>query len=201
VLPWLALLFPIPNTPGGPSSPNLSAGSSFAQQVLGLDSRTNGGWLLGCIWGQRRKWGVLVGVFQFCSCFCDLPPCGFPFDFKGLARCSVPLGGLLFGSFTQYSHPHLPVWLSRKVLLALAPVYCFAECPVAVTLTPGLCPTREISLLVVFSCVPCHRLCPSNQPDVAGMMGFLLPAGFPKISRFACLAIRWGTDDHEALYK
>jgi len=74
VLPWLALLFPIPNPPGGQSSPNLSAGSSIARQVLGLDSRNNGGWLLGYIWGQRRKWGVLVVVFQCCSLFCDLSP-------------------------------------------------------------------------------------------------------------------------------
>jgi len=55
VLPWLALLFPIPTPPGGQSSPNLSAGSSIVRQALGLDSRNNGGWLLGYIWGQRRN--------------------------------------------------------------------------------------------------------------------------------------------------
>jgi len=82
VLPWLALLFPLPTPPGGQSSPNRSAGSSIARQVLGLDSRTNGGCLLGCIWGQRRNWGVLVVVFQSCSFFCDLPPSGFPLDFR-----------------------------------------------------------------------------------------------------------------------
>ena len=45
--------------PGGQSSPNLSAGSSIARQLLWLDSRNNGDWLLGhlgptaglgCLW-------------------------------------------------------------------------------------------------------------------------------------------------------
>jgi len=100
------ILFPIPTPHGGQSSPNLSAGSSIARQVLGLDSRNNGGWR------QRRNWGLLVVVFQCYSLFCDLPPSGFPSDFWGLARCSVRLGGLLFGCSTQYSRPHIPVWLS-----------------------------------------------------------------------------------------
>jgi len=52
----------------------------------------------------------------------------------------------------------------------------FAECPLLVTLTPGFCPartgtnTRDFCLLLVLPCVPPHRLCPSNQPEVAGMM-------------------------------
>jgi len=63
VLPWLALLFPIPTPPGGQSSPNLSAGSSIARQVVGLDSRTNGA---GC-WGVSGVNGRIGVSWWWCS--------------------------------------------------------------------------------------------------------------------------------------
>jgi len=103
VLPWLALLFPIPTPPGGQSSPNLSAGSSIARQALGLDSRNNGGWLLGYIWGQRRKWGVLVVVFQCCPLFCDLSPSKFPLGFGTWHAVLCPLADYSRSSVAPHS--------------------------------------------------------------------------------------------------
>jgi len=146
----------------GQSSPNLSVGSSIARQVLELDSRNNRGWLLGCIYDQRQKWGVLMVVFLCCS-FCDHPSSGFPFDLWGLARCSVPLGGLGYSLIA----PHSTLISYTGVAVPLGFTWAlpggnFEECPLLVTLTPGLCPTWTEQTLVTSIC-NCVLLCPLTQ--------------------------------------
>jgi len=159
VLPWLALLSPIPTPPGGQSSPNLSAGSSIARQVLGLDSRTNGRWLLGCIWGQRREWGVLVVVLQCCSLICDLPPSGFPLDFGAWYAVLCPLADSSL--VAPHSTLHLIYRCGYPARFHLgSPWRLCCGLPTASHPHPWLVPyldgtdTRDFCLLVVFPYVP-----------------------------------------------
>jgi len=159
------LLFPIPNPPGGQSSPDLSAGSSLARQVLGLDSRNNGGWLLGCIC-QRRKWGVLVVVFQCCSLFSELPPSGFPLDFGAWHAVLCPLAD------NSLVAPHSTLTLMYRCGYPArfhlgSPWRLFCGVPTASPPHPWLVPYLDGTLsrnrhswLLYVSCVP---LCPLTQ--------------------------------------
>jgi len=139
VLPWLALLFPIPNPPGGLSSPNLSAGSSIARQALGLDSRNNGGWLLGYM-GSTAKMGCPGGVPVL---FLILRSSSqwFPLDFKFGAWHAVLCPLAEYYLVAPHSTLHLIYWCGYPAGFHLgSPWRLFCGMPTASHPHPWLVP-------------------------------------------------------------